>query len=271
MISFILLNVIYMYMYMNISPTMYAHSVFFVIFFDELATRPFEVFNNHLCFLVYSSILILHTVWRATHWNMPYENKYDDYLPLLFIYPFHILSPVYICDSSRLSLYLPAIVDIVDGIQMTENQLDPINPVWVQTLICLAVFMCYIPSLYEIHHLRFPEPTTGSIKLSKRTVNRIQLVSSVVFLVLRLVLLLACGESDLFDVFKSIIRFYVHYKMWLKLRCRRKIVSVEAREISADKALYFDEEKKAFLALRDAIILLMQTFRRNETEMRISV
>ena len=172
MISFFLLTIIYMYMDMNVSPATYAHIVFFVIFFYEFTTRPFEVFNNNLCFLMYSSILFLHTVWRATHWNMPCENKYDDYLTLLFSYPFHILFAVYFCNSSRLSLYLPAILDIVDGIQMTENQLDPlINPVWVQTLICLDVFMCYISSLYEIHHLRFPEPTTGSIKLSKRTVT----------------------------------------------------------------------------------------------------
>ena len=57
--------------------------------------------------------------------------------------------------------------------------------------------------------------------------------------------------------------------MWLKLRRRQKIISVEAREISADKALYFDEEKKAFQALlRDTVILLMQTFKRNEPETR---
>ena len=62
------------------------------------------------------------------------------------------------------------IADILDGIHMTEKQLHPArNPVWMQTVICLAVFM-YIPSMYEVYHLRFLELTTGS-NSQKRNVN----------------------------------------------------------------------------------------------------
>ena len=272
MISFIFINVFNLYM--GFSPVMHAHNVYLVVIFLDVVTTgaAYKDVSNHLCFLMYSSLLFLHTVWRATHMDLFYAlRKYIYWPPLFLLYPAHILLPVYFHDSSRLSLNWPAIVDILDGIHMTEEQLDPaINPVWVQTLICLAVFMCYIPSLYELYHLRFPEQTTGSMKLSKRTVNLIQLASSVLFFVLRVVLCVRDG-SDPTEVFKSIVRFYGHYKMWLKLRRRRKIISVEAREISADKASYFNKEKKAFLALRDAIILLMQTFKRNDPEMRKSV
>ena len=262
---------------MGFSPATYAQIVFtFIIMLDGVNTTDIsKEVNYHLSFLMCSSILILHTVWRATFKGLFYVvtkhnvpathkdlfsvlTKYVDWLRL-FVYTTHILLPTIFRDSSSLSLYLPPILDIFDGIQMTEKQLDPLmNPVWVQTLICLAVFMCYIPSLYEIYHLRFPQPTNGSIKVSKRTVNLIQFASSVVFLVLRVVLL-ACDGSDLTDVFKSMVRFYGHYQMWLKLRRRRKIISVQAREISAEKACCFAKEKKAFfqrlIALRDAITL----------------
>ena len=50
--------------------------------------------------------------------------------------------------------------------------------------------------------------------------------------------------------------------MWLKLRRRRRIVSVEARELSADEASYFAEEGRSYhLALREFIARLMQTFK----------
>ena len=210
MIAFILLAIINMYM--GVSPAKYGYNTFFTfILLDVRNTGTFELSNNHLCFLAYSSVLILHTVWRATHWNLLlYKimfnkySKYDDQLSLIYFLA-QIILPVFFQDSFSLSLYWPAILDILDGMQMTENQLNPLkNPVWVQTLICLASFMCYIPSLYEIYHLRYPEPTTCSIKLSKRTVNLIQLATSVVFLVVRLALLPADG-SDLTEVFKSII------------------------------------------------------------------
>ena len=231
MITFILLIIINMYM--GVSPAMYGYNTFFtIILLDVGNTGTFKLSNNHLCFLAYSSVLILHTVWRATHWNLPLHteimlkySKYDDQLSLIYFLA-QIILPVFFQDSFSLSLYWPAILDILDGMQMTENQLNPLkNPVWVQTLICLAAFMCYIPSLYEIYHLRYPEPTTSSIKLSKRTVNLIQLATSVVLLVVRLALLAGDGSNPI-EVCKSIIGLCGHFKMWLKLRCRPEIISV---------------------------------------------
>ncbi len=60
--------------------------------------------------------------------------------------------------------YCPAILDIHDGIEMSETKLDAANPVWMEIMICLAVVMVYIL------HLRFPQLTNGPI-LSKRKVR----------------------------------------------------------------------------------------------------
>ena len=278
MICFIILSIIYMCMHVH-SPATYAGYVliYFVNVLDVLHTSTCKGVNDYLCFLVYSSSLILHTVWCAIPKNISYEltmhgNRYYDWLILFLWFPFYIFSPIY-CrdssslslyrDSSSLSLYWPAIFDIIDGIHMTEEQLDSArNPVWMQTVICLAVLMCYIPSLYEIYHLRFPELTTRSVKLSKRRVKLVQLFSSIVFLVLRFVLWIReVGNEDPAEVMKSAIRLYGHYKMWLKLRRRRRIVSVEARQLSADEASYFAEEKRSYLALCELIARLMQTFK----------
>ena len=141
-----------------------------------------------------------------------------------------------------LSCYCSAILDILDGLEMTETQLDPTNPVWVQITICLAIFMCYIPALFEICHLKFPEQTVGSF-LPERRVKFIQLVSSVVFLVLRL-LLLVRNPRDCFPVAKTIVRVFSHYQTWSNPRLHgRKIVSVRTTEISAEKASCFANEK----------------------------
>ena len=158
MICFIILSIIFMCMYF-VSPAKYAHYVFSVILLDVYRTSTFKGVNHHLYFLMYSSSLILHTVWCAIPKNDLIMIAYRyDWLPLYFTFPALIFSPIYFRDSSSLSLYWPAMFDILDGIHMTEKQLDPArNPVWMQTLICLAVFMCYIPSLYEVYHLRFPE------------------------------------------------------------------------------------------------------------------
>ena len=162
LICFIILNIIFTGTHF-MSPTTYTWCVF-VVALDVSRTRTCKEINHHLSFLVYSSSLILHTVWCAIPENIFYEletksaNRYLDWLPLCFNLPFYIFLPIYSRDSSSLSLYWPVMVDILDGVHMTEKQLDLArNPVWMQTLICLAVFMCYIPSLYEIYHLRFPE------------------------------------------------------------------------------------------------------------------
>ena len=267
MICFIILTIISMYMQV-ISPASYAQNVFFSgIVLDVYRTSTFKGVNHHLSFLMYSSSLILHTVWCAIPKNdlIMIANRYD-WLPLCFTFPALIFSPIYFRDSSSLSLYWPAMFDILDGIHMTEKQLDPArNPVWMQTLICLAVFMCYIPSLYEVYHLRFPELTARSIKLSKRRVKVVQLASSAVFFFLRFVLWIReAGNEDPTEFIKSAIRLYSHYKMWLKLRHRRRIISVEARELSANEASYFAEERRSYhLALREFIARLMQTLNRS--------
>lgn len=268
MICFIILSIIFTYMRVA-SPLAYAYYVFSLIFIDVLHTSTCKGINHRLSFLMCSSSLILHTVWCATPKNVLNDltmsglsaNRYLDWLVLFLWFPLYIFLPIYYRDSSSLSLYWPAIADILDGIHMTEKQLDPArNPVWMQTLICLAVFMCYIPSLYEVYHLTFPELTTRSIKLSKRRVNLVQLASSIVFLVLRFVLLICeAGNEDPTEVIKSAIRLYGHYKIWLKLRRRRMVVSVEARELSADKASYFAEERVQFLAFREFITRLVHT------------
>ena len=229
MICFIIPTIIFMYMQVT-SPATYTQNVFsFVILRDVVHTSTFEGVNHYLSFLLYSSSLILHTVWCAIPKNdLTISASRYDWLPLCFTFPAYVFSPIFHRDSSSLSLYWPAMFDILDGIHMTEKQLDPAgNTVWMQTLICLAVFMCYIPSLYEVYHLTFPEITTGSIKLSKRRVNLVQLASSIVFLVLRFLLWIRkAGNEDPAEVIKSAIRLYGHYKIWLKLRHRR-IVSVQ--------------------------------------------
>ena len=130
---------------------------------------------------------------------------------------------------SHLLPYCPALLDIFDGAEMTETQLDPTNLVWVQITICLGIIMFYISSLLEMYYLKFPEQTTGSF-LSERRVKFIQLVSSVVFLVLRLALL-ARNPHEFFFVAKTVIRVFCHYQTWSNLRREQQIVSVRATEI----------------------------------------
>ena len=169
---------------------------------------------------------------------MDYLKKFDEMLCHINLF----LILIFIEDAPLpLSYYCSAILDILDGLEMTETQLDPTNPVWVQITICLAALMCYIPALFEIYHLKFPELTAGSF-LSERSVKFIQLVSSVVFLVLRLTLLVR-NPRDCFPVAKTIVRVLSHYQTWSN-PCRGiKVVSVRATEISAEKASCFANEK----------------------------
>ena len=140
---------------------------------------------------------------------------------------------------SNLLPYCPPLLDILDGVEMTETQLDPTNLVWVQITICLGIIIFYISSLLEMYYLKFPEPTAGSI-LTERRVKFIQLVSSVVFLVLRLALS-ARNPHEFFLVAKTIIRVFFHYQTWSNLRREQQIVSVRATEIPP-KASYFAKE-----------------------------
>ena len=124
-----------------------------------------------------------------------------------------------ILNASDMLSYCPALLNILDGLEMTHAQVNPTNPVWVKITICLAILMFYVSSLLEIYYLSFPEQTTGSI-LSERRVKFIQLVSSVVFLVPRLALF-ARNPREFALVVMTIIRVFSHYQMWSNLRfCR---------------------------------------------------
>ena len=203
--------------------------------------------NRHVNFSIYASFLVLHTISCAIPWKIDhYLQTINSTLTLIFP-PVFILNMDVVAhhDLSNLLPYCPALLDIFDGAEMTETQLDPTNLVWVQITICLGIIMFYISSLLEMYYLKFPEQTTGSF-LSERRVTFIQLVSSVVFLVLRLVLF-ACNPREFFLVAKTIIRVFCHYQTWSNLRREQQIVSVRATEIPP-KASDFAKENLSIQA-----------------------
>ena len=227
---------------MGVSPVFLINHLCLMFYIDAIPdfSRIYE--NYRLGFMIYSLLLPLHTISRVINWNMDYPGKINEMLDHINLFQILILINKNGDAPLPLSYYCSAILDILDGLEMTETQLDPTNPVWVQITICLAILMCYIPALFEICHLKFPELTAGSF-LSKRRVKFIQLVSSVVFLVLRL-LLLVRNPRDCFLVAKTIVRVFSHYQTWSNPRLHgRKIVSVRTTEISAEKASCFANEK----------------------------
>jgi hypothetical protein len=153
------------------------------------------------------------------------------------ILPLQIMLPgLNVFDKVEVILpYCPAIIDIYDGIEMSETQLNLKNPVWLQIIICLAVIMFYIPSLLEIYHLRYPQLKNGS-SLSERRIRLSQFVSSCMFVVLRVVLF-AYNPHEIGLVIKTLIRVYCHYNIWSNLNRAPKIVSKQPTEISAETAL----------------------------------
>ena len=238
MISYILISAIFVCM--GSSPGSFTPFVCCIIIIDNFAdfTRIDE--KTHLCFLVVSSFLPLYTIWRAVQWNILYLDTINAVMSITN-FQLLILGNTIHCDASKLLQYFPTLVDILDGLEMTETQLNPTNPVWVQIMICLTILMCYVPSLLEIHHLKFPERTTGS-KFSEERFELVQLVSSTVFLVLRLPLLVR-NPYEFFLVMKTLIRVFTHYQRWLNLRRKQKTISVEATEISTETASRFANEK----------------------------
>ncbi|CAB4037069.1 Hypothetical predicted protein [Paramuricea clavata] len=143
--------------------------------------------------------------------------------------PLYIMIPTLLEVKDVILPYCPAIVDIYDGIEMSETKLNLTNPAWVQIMICLAVIMFYIPSLLEIYHLKFPDLTNGSI-YSERRVRLFQCVSSCMFLVLRVVLL-AYKPHEIGFAIKTFFRAYCHFKRLSDLHRAPKIVSIQATEI----------------------------------------
>ncbi len=132
--------------------------------------------------------------------------------------------------------YCPAIVDIYEGIEMSETKLNAANPVWMEIMICLAVLMVYIPSFLEIYYLRFPQLTNGPI-LSKRKIRFAHFVFSCMYLVLRVVLF-AYNPHEIGFVIKSFITVYSHYKVWSNdSDLHSKAILKQATEISREIAL----------------------------------
>ena len=247
MIPCILISVFYVCI--GFSPGNFASLACFIITMDNFGdfTRIGE--NTHLSFLVFSSFLPLHTIWRAArravHWEILLLDNADTVNAVISMTYFQVLilgNTIY-CDASKLLQYCPTLLDIVDGLEMTETELNPTNPVWVQIMTCLTILLCYVPSLLEIHHLKFPGRTTGS-KFSEERFELVQLVSSTVFLVLRLPLLVR-NPYEFFLVMKTLIRVFTHYQRWSNLRRKQKTILVEATdlEISTETASRFANEK----------------------------
>ena len=149
--------------------------------------------------------------------------------------------------GNKLSPYLPAMLDIYDGIEMSETKLLQTNSKWMQAMICLAIIMLHISSLLEIYHLKFPELINGK-GWSEQKVRLAQLVCSVVFLLHRL--LLARNIREIFFLANCVIRVCCNYKMWLKVRGTSRCVPVMATEISAEKASCFANERQRHQELK---------------------
>ena len=186
MIPYILLSVAHACA--GVSPGSFVNFVHGIIITDIFTdfTRINDII--HLDFLVFSSFLPLYTVFCAMNWNILYLDRVNAIMALLTYLQGPILLDIFSHGSSRLLRYCPTLLDILDGLEMTETQLDPRNLVWVQITICLTILLFHIPSLLEMYYLKCPERTNVLI-VSERRFKLIQLASSVVFLVLRLVCL----------------------------------------------------------------------------------
>ena len=239
MIPYILLSVAHACA--GVSPGSFINFVHGIIITDIFTDFTRINDNFHLGFLVFSSFLPLYTVFCAMNWNILYLDRVNAIMAILANLQGPILLDIFSHGSSRLLPYCPALLDILDGLEMTETQLDPRNVVWVQITICLTILLFHIPSLLEMYYLKCPERTNVLI-VSERRFKLIQLASSVVFLVLRLVLF-ARNPHEFFLVMKTLIRVFTHYQMWSNLRRGQKIVSLEATEMSRETASRFANEK----------------------------
>ena len=256
MVPFILVNVLFMYL--GFSPAFYTIFVCFAIMING-----FNKETNHLRFLMSFSLFIFHTIYRViviNHDITGYNKTFEMFQLISFFLPWMLIDIAIIAahGASNLLPYCPALLDILDGVEMTETQLDPTNLVWVQITICFAIIMFYISSSLEMYHLMFPEQTASGSILTEERVKFFQLLSSVVFLVLRLVLF-AFNPREFFLVAKTGVRVYCHYQMWSNPRSGRKVVSLKSTEISADKASHFTKENltyvsQAYLPLYDMFV-----------------
>ena len=108
--------------------------------------------------------------------------------------------------------YCPAILDLCDGNDVLITKLHSVDLVWVQIAICLTVITFFIPSLWEIYHLKYPELRDESI-FFERKARIVQCVSSCAFLVLRVVLFANnVHPHEIGFTVKTVVRVYSHYK-----------------------------------------------------------
>lgn len=171
--------------------------------------------SKHLRFMMKSSLLILHTISCALNPCYVVGIRKTSTLIWTILGQVFALADTDIFNASDMLPFCPVLLDILDGLEMTDAQVDPTNPIWLQITICLAIIMFYISSLLEMYRLSFPEQTTGSV-LTERRVMYIQLVSSIAFLVLRLVLF-ARNPREFVLVVKTFIRVFCHYQLWSTL------------------------------------------------------
>ena len=202
------------HVYADNCSSVFIQSAYCMIIFNLLTEHDFT--SKHLRFMMKSSLLILYTISCALNPCFVVGIRKTSTLIWTIVGQAFALADTDILNTSDMLSFCPALLDILDGLEMTHTQVNPTNPVWAQITICLAILMFYVSSLLEIYYLSFPEQTTGSI-LTERRVKCIQLVSSVVFLVLRLALF-ARNPREFALVVKTIIRVFSHYQMWSNLR-----------------------------------------------------
>ena len=172
--------------------------------------------DSTLCYLVFLFFLFEPILYAILTGCAMFMIKLDSVLRnfnivMCWLSPLQLLVHVYIQENGHdLLRFCPAIIDILDSIEMFTSKSASTNPVWVQVTICLAVLVFYISSVLEIHLLRYPESPNRSI-LSGRRIGLAQLVFTVVFLSLRVVLF-AHNPQEFILVVKTLIRVYSHYK-----------------------------------------------------------
>jgi hypothetical protein len=138
--------------------------------------------------------------------------------------PLQLLHAIGLGDQGMLP-FCPAILDIYDGIEMLTTQLHLTSRAWpwMQIMIVLAVIVFHISSFLEIHYLmRYSELENGPI-ISERIIWLGKLLSSFMFLFLR-VLLFAFNPHEMFFAVKTILRIYYHYKNYQI--CSKRVINM---------------------------------------------
>ena len=173
---------------------------------------------NRLVFLMSSTLLVLYTIWNGIKGNIHFEDEDLNMFIFFICFPVETL-PNFIfpptsgqrsSDSLFTSFdvlpYCPSMTDIIDGLEMAMSKLNSTNPTWKQMMILCAVIMFLIPTLLEMHYLRFAESI-----ISERTLRRAQIICSSIFLIFRLCFANK-GHEILFSSCRTAIRVYCFYR-----------------------------------------------------------